>query len=85
VLRKDLTGPTFLEMPDKLIITGQKGPQGLRGKPKENVLVPRFFLTFPLLDVPYISRGCGRHFPLVFDGPRVTVEFFLTFLCLDVP
>jgi hypothetical protein len=54
-------------------------PQGLRGEPQKNVLVPRFFLTFSSLDVPYISRGSGRHFLLVHDWPRVTVEFFSYF------
>jgi hypothetical protein len=28
---------------------------------QKNVLVPRFFLPFSLLDVPYISRGCGQN------------------------
>jgi hypothetical protein len=60
-------------------------PQGLRGEPQKNVLVPRFFLTFSFLDVPYISRGCARHFSLVRDWPRVTVKFFFTFPCFDVP
>ena len=51
-------------------------PQRLRGESQKNVPVPRFFLTFSFLDVPYISRGSGRHFSLVRDWPRVTVEFF---------
>jgi hypothetical protein len=54
-------------------------PQGLRGQAQKNVLVPRFFLTFSSLDVPYISRGPGRHFSLVHDWPCVTVEFFSYF------
>src|SRR5258708_2816229 len=48
-------------------------PQGPRGELQRNVLVPRFFLTFSSLDVPYISRGSGRHFSLVQDWPRLTV------------
>lgn len=54
-------------------------PQGLRGERQKNVLVPRFFLTFSFLDVPYLSRGSGQHFWLVRDWPRVTVEFFSYF------
>src|SRR5208283_2709949 len=46
---------------------------------KKNVLVPRFFLLFPPLDVPYISRGSGRQFSLIRNWPRVTVEFFSYF------
>ena len=53
--------------------------EGLRCEHQKNVLVPRFFLTFSFLDVPYISRGSGRHFSLVRDWPRVTVEFFSYF------
>lgn len=59
-------------------------PQGLRGEPQKNVLVPRFFLTFSFLDVPYISRGYARHFSLILHGPRVTAEFssyFFLFGC----
>ncbi len=54
-------------------------PQRLWGETEKNVPVPRFFLTFSFLDVPYISRGSGRHFSLVRDWPRVTVEFFSYF------
>jgi hypothetical protein len=53
--------------------------QGLRGECQKNVLVPRFFLLFPFLDVPYISRGCKRNFSFVLDGPCLTVEFFSYF------
>src|SRR5208283_4641046 len=54
-------------------------PLRVWGQPQKNVLVPRFFLLFPSLDVPYISRGSGRHFSLVHDWPRGTVEFFSYF------
>jgi hypothetical protein len=54
-------------------------PLRVWGQPQKNVLVPRFFLLFPFLDVPYISRGSGRHFSLVRDWPRMTVELFSYF------
>jgi hypothetical protein len=54
------------------------------GRYQENVLVPRFFLTFSFLDVPYISRSCARHFSPG-PGPVRELRCFLTFPCLDVP
>jgi hypothetical protein len=47
--------------------------EGLRGDHQKNVLVPRFFLTFSFLDVPYISRSYTRRFSLILHGPRVTL------------
>ena len=50
--------------------------QGLRGEPQKDVLVPRFFLTFSFLDVPYISKGSGRQFSLVTKYLFLTFAFF---------
>ena len=51
---------------------------------EENVLLPRFFLPFSLLDVPLISRGLRRDFSGN-PGPLEELKFFLTFFRLDVP
>jgi hypothetical protein len=40
--------PEVIEMARGLVLSGDS---------KKNVLVPRFFLLFSLLDVPYISKG----------------------------
>ncbi len=55
-------------------------PQGLRGEhPKKNVLVPRFFLLFPPLVVPYISRGSRQRFSRVPARPCMAVKVFSPF------
>src|SRR5260370_42076111 len=58
--------------------------KGFRGEPQKNVLVPRFFLTFFLLDVPSISRSCARSTLRSRPGARTRVEivaYFSPFGC----
>jgi hypothetical protein len=57
----------------------------LAGGSKKNVLVPRFFLLFSSLDVPYISRGQWSKFlPAAWDLSDEK-KYFLTFARLGVP
>ena len=53
--------------------------------PKKNVLVPRFFLPFSLLDVPYISRGIAAEIPIPAWAAQKSSKFFFTVPRFDVP
>jgi hypothetical protein len=44
------------------VLTVVSSFQRLTSSLQRNVLVPRFFLTFSRLDVPYISRAVSREF-----------------------
>ena len=51
----------------------------LLDRPKKNVLVPRFFLLFSLLDVPYISRRVAAKIPVQAWAVQKSAKYFLTF------
>jgi hypothetical protein len=64
--RTDFTERMYIDCSDGMGATGSYSwPPSVACSPgdsKKNVLVPRFFLPFSLLDVPYINRGLSSRF-----------------------